>query len=207
MAKLGTLEFLPVEEHLDLVASPVAKAIETLEGADQIGVTEIDATVSDTASFCEKYQIGPELAANCVIIEGKFGEERKYIACIVLATTRIDVNGKVREVTGAKKASFAKMEDAVRESGMPGSESSIMQKKRSIELLLPGMEYGAITPIGLPVSWPILIDAAVAASNYVIIGSGFRKSKLALPGKVLASLPNAQVVEGLGRKSEAQPIV
>jgi prolyl-tRNA editing enzyme YbaK/EbsC (Cys-tRNA(Pro) deacylase) len=184
MITLGLLEFLPVKEHLDLVAEPVRKAVESLENADTIGVTEIDPTVSDTAAFCKTYQTGLDTAANCVIIEGKYGEERKYIGCVVLATTRIDVNGKVREVTGAKKASFAKMDDAVRESGM---------------------EYGAITPIGVPENWPLLVDSAVAASPYVVIGSGFRKSKLALPGRVLAALPGAQVVEGLGRKHATEP--
>lgn len=61
------------------------------------------------------------------------------------------------------------------------------------------MEYGAITPIGLPASWPILINKAVADSEQVIIGSGLRKSKLAISGKTLASLPNTQILEGLGK--------
>ena len=63
-----------------------------------------------------------------------------------------------------------------------------------------GMEYGAITPVGLPPGWAILIDKKVADSDYVIIGSGIRKSKLAVSGKFLASLPNAQVLECLGQQ-------
>jgi prolyl-tRNA editing enzyme YbaK/EbsC (Cys-tRNA(Pro) deacylase) len=62
-----------------------------------------------------------------------------------------------------------------------------------------GMEYGGITPIGLPDGWPVLVDAAVAAAAEVVIGSGIRGSKLALPGSLAARLPGADVVEGLGR--------
>jgi prolyl-tRNA editing enzyme YbaK/EbsC (Cys-tRNA(Pro) deacylase) len=61
------------------------------------------------------------------------------------------------------------------------------------------MEYGGITPVGLPVEWPVLVDAAVAATDVVVIGSGVRHSKLVLPGSALVRLPGAQVVEGLGR--------
>ncbi|MDB5254208.1 MAG: hypothetical protein JWL80_274 [Parcubacteria group bacterium] len=174
--QLGTLSFLPVQEHLNLTAEAVASAVKRLGNTEMVGVTEIDPGLSDTVSFCEYYQVTPEQAANCVIIEGKRGEERKLAACIILASTRADVNGKVCEVLNVKKASFAQMEKAVSESKM---------------------EFGAITPIGLPETWPILIDKAVADSKYVIIGSGIRGSKLAVPGSFLASLPNAQVVEGL----------
>ena len=93
-----------------------------------------------------------------------------------LATTRADVNGVVRRRLNAKKASFAPMDDAV---------------------ALSGMEYGGITPIGLPDSWPVLIDAAVLTRDVVVIGSGLRRSKLALPSGALADLPGAEVIDGL----------
>jgi prolyl-tRNA editing enzyme YbaK/EbsC (Cys-tRNA(Pro) deacylase) len=175
---LGSLEFLPVKDHLDLVAVPVATALASLPTSDAVGVAEIDPALSDTAAFCERYGTGPETAANCVIVEAKRGEERKMAACVILATTRADVNGIVRSFLDAKKVSFAQMEKAVAESKM---------------------EFGAITPIGLPADWPILIDKAVADSKYVIVGSGVRGSKLAVPGSFLASLPNAHVMEGLGQ--------
>lgn len=98
-------------------------------------------------------------------------------ACVVLATTRADVNGLVRRHLGVRKASFAPMDTAVGESGM---------------------EYGGITPIGLPATWPLLVDAAVADTPYVIIGSGRRRGKLLVPGKALASLPGVELLEGLG---------
>jgi hypothetical protein len=99
-------------------------------------------------------------------------------ACLVLATTRADVNGLVRRHLGARKASFAPQDVAVAESGMA---------------------YGGITPIGLPASWPVLVDAAVAAGELLVIGSGTRGSKLAVSGDVLARLPGAVVLEGLGQ--------
>lgn len=173
---LGTLNFLPIQEHTTLLAAPVAAALGTLPNVEHVGVSAIDPSLSDTAGFCEHYQISPAQAANCVIVEGKRGEERKMAAVMLLATTRADVNGAVCNFLNSKKASFAQMEKAVSESGM---------------------EFGAITPIGLPATWPILIDKAVANSDYVIIGSGVRGSKLAVPGAFLASLPNATVIEGL----------
>ncbi|MDO8451810.1 MAG: YbaK/EbsC family protein [bacterium] len=174
--KIGTLNFLTAKENTNMLAMPVATAINDLSNVEGVGVAEIDPTLSDTAGFCENYKVAPEQAANCVIIEAKRGESRQLVACVILANTRTDVNGKVCEFLNMKKASFAPMEKAVAESGM---------------------EFGAITPVGLPKDWPILVDKAVADSAYVIIGSGIRGSKLAVPGPFLASLPNATIVEGL----------
>ena len=92
---------------------------------------------------------------------------------LVQASTRADVNGAVRRHLGARKASFAPREEAVG---------------------LTGMEYGGITPIGLPESWPVLVDEAVAAAPFVVIGSGLRRSKLALSGAALARLKAAEVL-------------
>jgi prolyl-tRNA editing enzyme YbaK/EbsC (Cys-tRNA(Pro) deacylase) len=119
-----------------------------------------------------------EDSANCVIIAGRRGEVVSYAACMVLATTRADVNGVVRKRLDARKASFAPMDDAV---------------------ALSGMEYGGITPIGLPADWPVLVDAAVLQRDVVVIGSGLRRSKLALPATLLAALPAAEVIDGLAR--------
>jgi len=94
----------------------------------------------------------------------------------VLATTRADVNTTVKRILDVRKASFLAMDRAVE---------------------LTGMEYGGITPIGLPDGWPLLIDARVADTEVVIIGSGVRRSKLLLPGRLLAEMPAALVVDGL----------
>ena len=176
--KLGNFNTIPAIEKPELLAKVTANMISKMENALGVGVTEIDPTLSDTAAFCEKYQINPEITANCVIIEARRGENKQFVACVILATTRADVNGLVRKTLDARKASFASMEDAVRESGM---------------------EYGAITPIGLPETWTILIDSRIVELPQVVIGSGIRKSKIILPGKILATLPNTQVLENLGQ--------
>jgi prolyl-tRNA editing enzyme YbaK/EbsC (Cys-tRNA(Pro) deacylase) len=97
---------------------------------------------------------------------------------VILATTRADVNNVARRELDVRKASFAAMDDAVAETGM---------------------EYGGITPLGLPPAWPVLVDALVADTPLVVIGSGVRRSKLVLPGKLLASLPGARVIDSLAR--------
>jgi prolyl-tRNA editing enzyme YbaK/EbsC (Cys-tRNA(Pro) deacylase) len=100
----------------------------------------------------------------------------------VLSTTRADVNSTVKRLLDVRKASFLPMDRAVE---------------------LTGMEYGGITPIGLPDGWPVLVDARVLDAGVVIIGSGVRRSKIHLPGRLLGELPNAQVIEGLGLEAPA----
>ena len=112
-----------------------------------------------------------------VIIAAKRGSDVTYAACMVTATTRADVNGLVRRHLGARKASFGAT-DAVTAA--------------------TGMEYGGITPVGLPSGWPVLVDEFVAKSPEVVIGSGIRGSKLWLPGHLLATLPSAEVLADLG---------
>lgn len=160
----------------DLVAVPVAAALATWMRGPDVRAAAIDPDLADTAAFCERYGVALDESANCVVIAGRRGEVTRYAACMVLATTRADVNGVVRTLLGARKASFAAMDDAVG---------------------LTGMEYGGITPVGLPTDWPVFVDAAVAATDHVVIGSGLRRSKLRLPGSALADLPNAQVIDGL----------
>jgi prolyl-tRNA editing enzyme YbaK/EbsC (Cys-tRNA(Pro) deacylase) len=158
-----------------LVAEPVATALAAWGRADVVAAP-IDPTLADTAAFCEAYGVSMDDSANCVVIAGRRGGETRYAACMVLASMRADVNGVVRKRLDARKASFAPMEDAV---------------------ALTGMEFGGITPIGLPAPWPILVDGAVLKREVVVIGSGLRRSKIALPSEALAELPNATVIDGL----------
>jgi len=174
----GSLTPEPALSRPDLVAAAVAAAIAELDDPALVGVAGIDASLADTAAFCAHYGVGAEVSANCVVVKGKRGGDVRYAACLVLATTRADVNGVVRKRLDVRTASFAPMEEAVS---------------------LTGMEYGGITPLGLPEGWPILVDAAVAASPGVVVGAGIRGAKLFLPGAVLAALPGAEIVEGLGR--------
>ncbi|MEV1081409.1 YbaK/EbsC family protein [Streptomyces sp. NBC_00457] len=171
----------PAPDSLDELTRPVADAVRHWSGsvpADQIVYVDTDPEWADTAVFVEHY--GRELleqSANCVVVAGKRGGETTLAACVVLSTARVDVNGVVRRQLGARKASFASMDTATGETGM---------------------EYGGITPIGLPADWPVLVDSAVVDLPYVLVGSGRRRGKLLVPGKAFAELPGAVVLEGLG---------
>ena len=179
---LGKLATEVAIEYPDLLAAPVLTALRTWPpdapvGVEAVLVAPIDPELADTAAFCAAYDVGVDASANCVVITGKRDGQARYAACVVLATTRADVNGLARRHLDVRKASFAPMAEAVE---------------------LTGMEYGGITALGLPPGWPILVDAAVAATDAVVIGSGVRHSKIVLPGSVLAHLPAALVVENLG---------
>lgn len=169
--KLGKLTFSPASENFKLLAPVTAEGASKLAGS--FWVTAIDATLADTAAFCEAYDVSLDASANCVVVEAKRGERVWYAACIILATDKVDVNGTVRKHLDARKLSFASMDTAV---------------------ALTHMEYGGITPIGLPDDWPILIDSAVKEQENVIIGSGIRASKILIPSQVLTTLPGATVL-------------
>ncbi|QNS07515.1 YbaK/EbsC family protein [Streptomyces xanthii] len=181
-APIGTFDTVtPAPDALNLLTRPVADAVRNWRGsvpAQDLIHVDTEPDWADTATFVEHY--GPDLldtSANCVVVSGKRGGEATLAACVVLSATKVDVNGVVRRHLGARKASFASMDTATGETGM---------------------EYGGITPIGLPADWPVLVDAAVADLPYVLIGSGTRRGKLIVPGKALAELPGATVLEGLG---------
>jgi prolyl-tRNA editing enzyme YbaK/EbsC (Cys-tRNA(Pro) deacylase) len=186
--QLGSLTWLPAANRLDLLGGPVAAAVPGLPGP--AWVAEIDDDLADTAAFTEAYGVPLEASANCVVVAARRAGQTTLAACVVLATTRADVNGLVRRHLDARKASFAPQDVAVAESGMA---------------------FGGITPVGLPAGWALLVDDAVAAAELVVIGSGTRGSKLAVPGDLLARLPGAQVLDGLGqpleqRRSPAPPV-
>jgi len=171
--ELGKLRFVPVTQAIGLVGGPVQRYMQSTDVSDGLWVSEIDPGLADTAAFCEHYEIGLDVSANCVVVEARRADRVWFAACVVLAITRADVYGIVRKHLGARKISFAPMDAAVS---------------------LTGMEYGGITPVGLPDDWPILMDRNVIDEDRVIIGSGIRGSKLLAATEVLASLPNAEVL-------------
>jgi len=180
-----TLRYEPALSRPDLLAGPVLAALELLgDAAQQVLVTEIDPGLADTAAFCVEYGVTLEESANCVVIAARRGAGTSYAAAMIAASTRADVNGLVRRHLGARKASFAPVADVTAASGM---------------------QYGGITPLGLPAGWQVLVDAAVAKTDSVVIGSGIRGSKLRLPGPLLAELPGADVLDGLGLPISERP--
>lgn len=181
-APLGNFDSAkPAPEALEALPAPVAAALRDWRGpvpADELVYVDTDPEKADTAVFVETYGVDLwESSANCVVVSAKQAGERRLAACLVPSTTRVDVNGVVRRHLGARKVSFAPHETATAETGM---------------------EYGGITPVGLPDGWPLLVDSAVTALPWVLVGSGARRGKLIVPGKVLPGLPGATVLDGLG---------
>jgi prolyl-tRNA editing enzyme YbaK/EbsC (Cys-tRNA(Pro) deacylase) len=175
---LGSLTTSPAADRPDLLAAPVLAALSAVADAQ---VVEIDPAVADTAALCAAYDLDLAVSANCVVVSGRRAGQERHAACVVLASTRADVNGVVRRHLDVRKLSFADADFAVSATGM---------------------QYGGITPIGLPASWTLLIDSAVAATPLVVVGSGLRRSKLVVAGSALAQLPGAEVVEGLARAKD-----
>ena len=172
---VGTLPWRPALEQLDLLAPPTATAIDGAGAAwaADCYAAPIDAELADTAAFCTAYDVSLAASANCVVVSGRRAETTTLAACLVLATDRADVNKAVRQQLGVRKISFAPMAEATERSRMA---------------------YGGITPVGLPSEWPVLVDDAVVAQAWVVVGSGTRGSKLLLPGARLAELPGSHVM-------------
>ncbi len=175
---LGSVTTVPALERPDLLAPAVASALAGWPSSAGVGVFEIDPELADTAACSEAYDLPLTAGANCVVVAGRRDREERVAACIVRADTRADVNNLVKRTLDVRKASFLDMGRAVAESAM---------------------EYGGITPIGLPATWRVLVDAAVLDLDVAVIGSGVRRSKLLLPGRLVGMLPGAEVVVGLGR--------
>ena len=178
MQTFGTLTLQPVLEHADLVGAPVREALTSWEHAGEVAVAEIDPDLADTAAMTEAYAVPLDSSANCVVVMGRRGGEERTAACVIRADTRADVNNVVRRILDVRKASFLDHDRAVTETGM---------------------EYGGITPIGIPAHWRLLVDVSVADIETAIIGSGVRGSKLFLPGRLLGLLPSAELVPDLAR--------
>ena len=135
----------------------------------------IDAAFAETMSFCERYGFPLEHSVNTIIVGSK-REPKQYGACLVLATTRLDVNHAVRKLIGVSRVSFASAEDTVS---------------------LTGMMIGGVTVFALPSELPIYIDAPIMSLDYVILGGGSRSLKVKISPQALAHLPNTRVIQAL----------
>ena len=148
-------------------------------GADH-DIVPCDPALADTAAFCGAYGYSPDDSANTIIVVGK-GETPRPVACVVLASTRLDVNGVVRKRLEVRKASFASADETMQ---------------------LTGMEIGGVTAFALPAGLQIWIDSAVMARERIILGGGSRAIKVLTPPATLAMLDDATVINGLARARE-----
>lgn len=138
---------------------------------------DVDPNFADTENFCAQYKYPMDKSGNTILVASKRGE-KKYSACIVLATTKLDVNKKVKELMQVSRLSFANSEETMD---------------------ITGMLIGGVTPIGLPENIPLYIDSKVMTNDYVIIGGGSRSGKIQLDPQDLLKLPAAEVVKGLSK--------
>ncbi|MFN8097215.1 MAG: YbaK/EbsC family protein [Dermatophilaceae bacterium] len=172
------LDSLPVEGHTHLVAPAVAAVLAAHPYlAARLAVVEIDPGSADTEAMTTAYDLPLPASANCVVISGRRDGVERIAACVVAADTRADVNNLAKRRLDVRKASFHPMDRAVAETGM---------------------EYGGITPIGLPPQWRLFVDARLLGQEKAIIGSGLRRSKLLLPGTAFADIPGVEIVPDLG---------
>ena len=165
-----------------LIAEPDPRVIKAL---DQLGlpyeVMACDPELADTAAFCEAYGIPLDRSANTIVVSSRRPEGRS-VACVVLATDRLDVNGEVRRRLDVKKASFARAEET---------------------MSITGMMIGGVTPFGLPPDLPIWVDAAVMAPDWVILGAGSRSAKVRIAPDLLRSVAGVTVIDGLAKASSS----
>ena len=138
-------------------------------------VMECDPALADTAAFVEAYGVPLDRSANTILVASK-GADPTYVACVLLATTSLDVNNVVRREMGVRKASFARAEPVME---------------------LTGMEIGGVTPFGLPDGLQLLVDARVMEPDWVVLGGGNRSSKLKLAPESLRHVPSVRVISGL----------
>jgi prolyl-tRNA editing enzyme YbaK/EbsC (Cys-tRNA(Pro) deacylase) len=168
----------PALSRPDLLAPPVLASLRTWSEqqprvAAEVAVVAIDPALADTAALNDAYQRDPREGVNCVVVVGRRSGQERIAAVCVRAVARADVNNAVKRLLDVRKATFLGTERAVAESGM---------------------EYGGITPVGLPAGWRLLVDEdAATGTGAVVIGSGVRRSKLLVPADLLATLPGAQV--------------
>ena len=158
-----------VRTHLDALGVPFE-------------VMECDPALADTAAFVEAYGVPLDRSANTILVASK-GAEPTYVACVLLATTSLDVNSVVRREMGVRKASFARAEPTI---------------------AVTGMEIGGVTPFGLPTELPVLVDARVMLPDWVILGGGNRSSKLRIGPDALRRVPGMRVVDGLALQRSAR---
>ena len=172
------LDFQPLEGREYLVAPAVAEFVQKQGLSQTVKVARINPDFADGELLSKEYDIPYKMEVNCLVVEGSRGEDKKYAALLVPYGKRAKTNATVKRPLDASKIHFVDLE---------------------VVLEVTGMEFGSITPLGLPDDWKILVDSSLLEQEKLVIGGGLVTSKLLLPAEVLVSLAQAEVIEGLAK--------
>ncbi|HEX7787741.1 MAG TPA: YbaK/EbsC family protein [Methylomirabilota bacterium] len=167
----------PAREDAVIATDPIEQRVrDTLAGLGlPHEMVEIDPQYADTAAFCARYGYPMEQSANTIIVGSK-KEPKRYCACVVRATRRVDVNHAVRKLLGVSRLSFADPEET---------------------RVLTGMMLGGVTVFALPSDLPIYVDDGLMPLPWIILGGGSRSLKVKITPEVFRVLPNTSVIPGL----------
>ena len=155
------------------IAQQVQDALAALEA--DFTVIDIDPAFTRTADFCARYGYSPELSANAIVVASRRPTGRNAV-CVATATTRLDVNRRVRGLLGVRKLSFAPAD---------------------LTMELTGMEIGGVTPFGLPEYLPVYVDARIMSLPEILVGGGNRSTKISVHPEVFDRMPSVSVIEDL----------
>lgn len=179
---IGNLNFKPIIESEDLVPSCIYDFVSRWNNEiekKQFLVAEINPEFADDNKLCDEYNIDKKMGFNCLIVECKRNEMVKYCALIVPIGYKYNMGSVVRKYTNSRVVSVAPLEYVISKTGM---------------------EFGSITPIGLPEEWQILVDPLIRKQENIIIGGGLVKSKICLPTELFLKLPNVEAVDGIAKE-------
>ena len=181
--QIGNLEFKPIIDNKELVPNCIYNFVNNWpnkEEQKEFLVTNIDPNYADGNKLCEEYNIDKSIGFNCLVVECKRNEIIKYCALIVPIGYKYNMGSVVRKYTNSRIVSVAPLEYVLDKTNM---------------------EYGSITPIGLPNDWLILVDPLIKEQKQIIIGGGLVKAKISLPTELFLKLPNVEIVEGIAKIS------
>ena len=175
------IEFEPLLNKTYLVPLSVYERTATFNNPDEILVAEIDPTCADGNTLCETYNLDHKMSIKCLIVESNDDDKEKVRAAILLPIDYKYSSSTVKKILESRDVTFSPLEEIIEATGM---------------------EYGSITPIGLPENYHILIDPLVLDNERIIVGGGLKKSKILMPSQTLLEIPNSKIVENLSKVDE-----
>ena len=172
------LEFVSVASHPEYVAPKMLSFLKSHELTGKIQVAQIDPQYADGKKLSEAYGVDINQELNCLAFAGKRDGQIRYEAVVVPYGKRVNSGAVLKHAMDATKPSFANLDDVI---------------------AMTCMEFGSITPVGLPDDWQVLIDSSVKELDEVIIGGGHVDAKFKTKPQILAQLPHAKFVDQLAK--------